>query len=247
MKALVLSAGYATRLYPLTINTSKPLLKVANKPVINYIIENLETDKEINLIYVITNNKFHKDFLQWHKENRFKKPVKIINDGSTSEENRLGAIGDISFAIKKEKIKEDLLIIAGDNLFQININNLVSYFKEKDSTIIVTRIFDDLEVMKSYGNVFVDANNKVISFEEKPQNPKTNLAAACLYIIPKNKLKQINAYLKEKNNPDAPGFLMQWLYRKEDVYAFKSSDTFFHIGNKEQLEEANRYFSSLLP
>ena len=136
MKAIILCAGYATRLYPLTENTPKALLPINDKPLLSYIVKKLEAIKEINKVYVVTNAKFYSHFKDWERNSKFKKEVEIVNDNTTSNENRLGGIGDIHFVIEKERINEDVFVALGDNLFDFNLNDMISLFKKKNETTI---------------------------------------------------------------------------------------------------------------
>ena len=156
-----------------------------------------------------------------------------------SDEDKLGAIRDIQFVIDKKQINEDLLMIAGDNLFEYNIKDFIKLFKEKQSTVIATRILDNPELAKKTGIVLLDENKKIIDFEEKPENPKSTYAATCAYLIKKQDLPLFSIYLNQKNNPDAPGYFMQWAHKIADIYSFIFTEQWFDIGNKTELKRAD--------
>jgi len=245
MKALIMAAGYAVRLYPLTQNQPKPLLPIAGKPIIEYIIEKLEVFQEIDEIYVVTNNKFYPHFLNWNEKYKSNKKIEILNDGTLSPEDRLGAIGDINFTIKNKKINDDLLIIAGDNLFDFGLKELKEYFQNKQLVICAYDV-GDIELSKKYGILSVNGNGKVYSFLEKPAQPPSTLAALGIYLFKKDKLSLIDRYLNEGNNHDAPGFFIQWAYQVEDVYAYVFKGNWYDIGDMISYKKADDFYNKLM-
>lgn len=246
MKLLVLAAGYATRLYPLTKNTAKPLLEIAGRPMIEHLLATTESVTGIDEILVVTNARFAADFEAWAKQYRHKRPsspkITVVNDHSTDDSNRLGAIGDIRLAIHKRNIDDDLLIIGGDNLFQQPLDELVRYAQKHGPTLGVYDI-GDLSQMSKYGNVIADADGKITGFEEKPARPHSTLAAMCLYFYPRAVLPEIEVYMRDGNNPDQPGHLVAWLHQRHPVYAFQIHGKWLDIGSFESLEQANRLFA----
>ena len=166
MKALILAAGYATRLYPITLNQPKPLLKIGGRPLVEYIIDKIKEVKEIKQIYIVTNNKFTPHFEEWASHYESDIQIKTINDGTMTNEDRLGAIGDINFVIQKENINEDFLVLAGDTLFDLNLNELVKLRNEKQATIKVVKELPKEKIANTYGNVIQDENNKIIYIQE---------------------------------------------------------------------------------
>ncbi len=239
MKALILAAGYATRLYPLTKDRPKPLLSIAGKPILEYIMEQLERVEEIDAIYLVTNQKFILNFQNWLANFQMQKRVKILNDGSTCDDDRLGAIGDIRFVLEKEKLDNDLLIIAGDNLFQFDLSRFIKSFEKKKALGIALYDIRDKERARNYGVVTVDENQRIVKFEEKPSRPSSTLIATCLYFVPKEDLPSINKYLEEERRRDAPGFYIQWLAKREEVYGFIFKEKWYDIGSLESLKEAD--------
>jgi len=245
VKALVLCAGYATRLYPLTKDRPKHLLPIADKPMLEYVIAKLEDIKEINEIFIITNSRFFPQFQEWNKKLKLKRNVKIIDDGTTSDETKLGAIGDVKFVIEKEHIGDDLLVLAGDNLFQLNLVEFIRFFKKNGISIAVYDV-KSKDLVSKYSEVKLDDEKRVISFIEKPSQPETTLAAICMYLFPKEKLNLINKYIEKGNNPDQPGRYIQWLYKRESVYGFVFSDNWYDIGDINQYNEANMEYKENL-
>ena len=243
MKALILAAGYATRLYPLTLNQPKALLPVNQKPIIDYITEEIETIDAVDEIIVISNEKFYPHFSQWKETHSGKLPVTVINDHTTDDTNKLGAIGDIQYVIDTLGIDDELLIIAGDNIFTFKLLDFYKEYKSKNCDMILTKEISDIEELKRMANVTLEPDGKVILMEEKPQNPKSNIAAFASYIYKKDTVRMIKQYLDEGNNPDAPGFFPSWLYKKKDVYAYTFEGECYDIGTPKAYKEVNEMFS----
>ena len=248
MNVLILAAGYATRLYPLTLNKAKPLLEIAGKPMIEWVMDNLVRVPDIENVYVVTNDKFAKDFQTWAEtyhggKSKFK--IKIINDGSTSDDDKLGAIGDLHFVLNREELTNSpLLVVAGDNLFNESLSTFVEYARKTDAT---TGAYDvgDKEAIKKYGNIDIDAENTITHFEEKPEKPRSTLAAIALYYYSAKVLALVPTYLAAGNSPDQPGKFVQWLYTRQPVKAFLITGKWLDIGSKETLEQANETFATL--
>jgi glucose-1-phosphate thymidylyltransferase len=248
MNALILAAGYATRLYPLTLNKAKPLLEVAGKPMIQWVVDNLAPVPELETIFIVTNAKFASAFQTWadrYQDRQAKLKFKIINDGSTSDDDKLGAIGDINLVLTRENlIGTDLLVIAGDNLFSEPLNRFVDYAKQTEATVALYDV-GDLEAMKKYAAVTVNAKGVITHFEEKPKEPKSTLAAIALYYYSREVLPLFTTYIAGGNNPDQPGRFLQWLYLRKPVKTFQITGKWLDIGSKETLEEANQIFAKL--
>jgi len=244
MKALILAAGYATRLYPLTLNQPKPLLKVGGKPIIEYILDKINEVDEIDKIYIVTNNKFKTHFDEWLTNYNSKKPIKIINDGTLSNDDRLGAVGDINFVIQQEKVDDDLLIIAGDNIFEFSLTNLTAIKNQKNASVMaVMDLKDPKLIANKYGNIILDDENKIIDFEEKPANPKSSFAASATYLYTQECLKEVSNLLKDNPNLDAPGYMIKYLISKKPVYAYIIEGKWFDIGGLDLLKEADELYT----
>ena len=244
MKVLLLAAGYATRLYPLTLNTPKPLLPVADRLVLEYIFDLIEPLKEVDEVFIVTNEKFYQNFEDWRKKFSSSKKITVVDDRTTSNETRLGATGDIEFVIEKKNIKDDLMVLAGDNLFKADLSIFTGFCAYKRPCITLG-LYDikDLLLASKYGIVSVDKNNKVIDFKEKPANPVSTLAAMCLYFFPKERLGIMKQYLGMESAKDAPGYFLEWLYKRENLYGFVFKDKkWFDIGDKKSLDEADKEF-----
>jgi glucose-1-phosphate thymidylyltransferase len=247
MNALILAAGYATRLYPLTLNKAKPLLEVGGKPIIAWLADHLVALPNLKTIFIVTNDKFAKDFQNWADSYRRKHPkvnFKIINDGSTSDDDKLGAIGDINFVLTRENITDtDLLVLAGDNLFSEPLQRFVEFARETEATVALYDV-SDLEAMKKYACVTTDASGVITDFEEKPQKPQTTLAAIALYYYSRQMLPLFITYLAGGNNPDQPGRFLQWLYKRKPVKTFQITGQWLDIGSKETLKAADKMFAA---
>lgn len=243
MKALILAAGYATRLYPLTKEYPKPLLEVGKRPIINYIIDKLEALSDIDEIIVVTNSKFISQFKKWLSRLHSKKCISLVDDLTKSLSTRRGAIGDMNFVINKKHLKDDLLVMGGDNLFSGDLKEFASFVKNNPSPVIGAYNINDRRQAKNYGVIKLGGGNKLIDFKEKPKNPKSTLIAMCLYYFPKKKLKLIKEYLDNKiGKCDATGFYIDWLRKKVPVYGFVFEGIWYDIGDHKFYREAKKRF-----
>ena len=248
MKVLILAAGYATRLYPLTLTQPKPLLDVAGQPMIDYVLDNIAPIGGIDRVYVVTNAKFAGQFQKWadhYRAAKSKLDFTIVNDCSTDDSNKLGAIGDIHLVLSKEKIDDDLIVVAGDNLFSEALQGFGALCREKKAPVLAVYDVGSLEEIKKYNSITLDSSGKITFFEEKPKNPTSTFTGIALYYYPKSSLPLIHQYIAEKNNPDQPGRLVQWLYTRTPVYTWRVPGIWFDIGSKDSLEEAGRVFGKL--
>jgi glucose-1-phosphate thymidylyltransferase len=247
MNVLILAAGYATRLYPLTLNKAKPLLLVGGKPIIEWLVDNLAGIPDVETLYVVTNNRFEADFQAWSQTYQKRHPefkFRIVNDGSTSDDDKLGAIGDIDLVVTQENLSHNsLLIVAGDNLFTNSLADFVAYARSTEVTVAVYDV-GDIEAIKKYGNIAVDAQGIMTRFEEKPQKPQGTLAAIALYYYSPAVLSLLRTYLSAGNNADQPGRFVEWLYTRKPVKTFQIKGRWLDIGSKETLENADRILAS---
>lgn len=248
MKIIILAAGYATRLYPLTLNQPKPLLDVAGKPMIEHVTDNLATIPYVDTVYIVTNAKFVDHFQAWadkyggrHKRFCFE----VVNDGTTDEINRLGAIGDMNLVLNKHEIDEDVIVVGGDNLFSNDLFEFGEFCREKNAPVLAVYDVGNLDEIKKYNSIEIDDEGRITFFEEKPAEPKSTLTGIALYYYPQASLPLIRQYIAEGNNPDQPGRLVQWMYQRTPFYTWKVPGLWFDVGSKETLEEANRVFSNL--
>ena len=248
MKLIILAAGYATRLYPLTLNQPKPLLPVAGKPMLEHVLDNISTIRDIDHAYIVTNAKFVSHFEKWaasYRPDDLHFRFTIVNDHSTDDSNKLGAIGDLHLVLTKHEVDDDIIVIGGDNLFSNDLDDFGAYCKQKNAP--VTGVYDvgDLEAIKKYNAIDIDEDNRITYFEEKPKNPRSTLTGIALYFYPKSTLALIHQYIAEGNNPDQPGRLVQWMYSRVPFYVWKVPGLWYDVGSIETLEEANRVFGEL--
>jgi len=245
MNALILAAGYATRLYPLTLNRAKPLLPLAGKPIVQWVVEQLEPISDLEAVYIVTNKRFEGDFVDWAKTYRGSRPLKfeVVNDGSTSDADKLGAIGDIFFAAKKADLfSQDLLIVAGDNLFSESLAGFAQFGREHPATLAVYNV-KTLDQARKYNELTTNPAGIITKFTEKPENPRSTICGIALYYYRPEVLRRLNTYIAEGNNPDQPGRFVQWLHEQIDVFTYPIAGTWYDIGSHETLAEANELFS----
>ena len=241
MKAIVLAAGYATRLRPLTENLAKPLLPVGGRPMLDYIVDKIAEVDEVDELHVVTNSRYADGFRAWAEQRDGALATAVHDDGTTSNENRRGAIGDIAFTVEEAGLDgHDLLVIAGDNLFDFSVDEYVDFWRSKGTASCVALFQEpDLELVKEYSVVDVDENDRITSFVEKPENPTTNLVAVATYIYHREHVPLVRDYLAKGNSPDQPGNLVAWLYPRASVYGYRFEGDWRDIGNREQLLEAD--------
>lgn len=243
MKAVILAAGYGTRLYPLTEKQAKPLLNIGGKSLIEYIIKKIIEIKEVNEIIIVSNNKFYQNFNEWREKFECVLPLKIIDDGSISDNDKLGAIKDMIFAFEQEDIIDETLVIAGDNLIEFSLKKFYEEFRSKGNNINAVYDIKNKEIVrKRHGVVVLDKNNKIIEFQEKPEEPKTTIKSICCYMFKPEIRELLKEYIQD-NNSDATGFFLEWLIKKKDVYAYIFTESVYDIGNIESYKKANELFS----
>ena len=246
MKAVIMAGGFAKRMYPLTENQPKPMLKVGGRPVIDHVIEKIGKIAGVDEILVTTNIKFMDIFSGWMAGVRSEKPVRLIIESAQTDEQKLGSIGALNMLVKNENIVDDMLVVAGDNIFTFDLKPFIGVCKDSDNIWIGIYDVRDVEQAKKLGVVKIK-ENKITGFWEKPQNPATTLASTGIYFYPRKTFGLISEYISNGNNPDAPGFFLQWLHKKEDVFGFvfnRPSDRWFDIGSFEALQEANKQFGA---
>lgn len=242
IKAIVPSAGYATRLYPLTKNRPKALLEVKGKPILEHIIARIRALPRVNAITVVSNDKYFKEFEEWAKGFKSAIPIKILNDGTKSNEDRKGQVGDIQFAIDSENIEKDLLVVAGDNLFNFSLKPAYDFFKEKNCIVNGLWESKSIETAKQQGIAVIDSDKRITEFQEKDTNPKSTLISLGLYFLPKEKVKLFKQFIEEGNNADKMGYFMIWLLSKERLSGYVYKEKWFDIGWHSALEKARKEF-----
>ena len=234
MKALVLAAGYATRLRPLTESMPKQLLPVGGRPMLDWILDKLR-DTSADEIHLVTNARFANDFAEWSAG----KDVRVHNDGTNSNDDRLGAIGDIRFVQEHAELDDDLLVIAGDNLFDYSLREFEDFWRWKDGSAVAVYDVGDPALASQYGVIAVDPDDRITAFVEKPEHPASTLAATATYLYTRDHALRVGEYLADGNPPDAPGNLVAWLYQRAPVYAYRFAGDWYDIGDHQQLLEAD--------
>jgi glucose-1-phosphate thymidylyltransferase len=245
MKAIVLAAGYATRLYPLTLDTPKPLLEVGGRPILERLLGQLAEIEELDRVYLVTNSKFAAHFQAFARD-LDQKPfeLRVVDDGTRSDETKLGAIGDLDLVIRQEGIDDDLLVAAGDSIFgEARLADFARYGLYKAAAAEAVYDVGDLDEVRKYSAVTVDGDGRMIEMAEKPDDPQTTLVGIALYFYPRAVLPLVRQYVDEGNDADQPGRLVQWLYTRVPVYTWRVPGRWYDIGTKETLAAADRDFS----
>ncbi len=236
MKAIILAAGYATRLRPLTDTWAKELLPVGGRPIIDRIVDAVTAVELVDEIHVVTNARKVDAFARWAEG----RDVIVHDDGTSSNDDRLGAIGDMLFVVEQTGLDDDLLVIAGDNLFEFSLAEFAAFWRSKGTaSAVAVRDVGSLELAAHYGIVALDDEARVVDFEEKPADPPSTLAATATYLFHREHARLIETYLEGEHGADQPGRFVGWLQRREPVYGWVFDDTWYDIGNHEQLLEAD--------
>lgn len=239
MKAIILCAGFGTNLYPITKDRPKQLLPVGDRPLLERILERLEPIESLDATYVVTNDRFYPHFEGWYRAYDRSLSVELVNDGSSSPRELLGAIKDIQYVIDEKQIQDDLLVVAGDNLLDFDLSEFISFFHE-NGTVVGLKEMDGREV-GSYSVVETAPDQRLTEFKEKPAVPKRSTISIGLYLFQHKHLVKIQEYLNEGRNPDEPGYLIQWLHKQVPVYGFPIDGPWYDIGDITSYNEANEY------
>jgi glucose-1-phosphate thymidylyltransferase len=238
VKAIILAAGYATRLRPLTDTRAKELLPVGGRPIVDWIVDALAEVDEVDGIHVVTNTRKAPDFRAWAAGRDG--AVVVHDDGTSSNDDRLGAIGDMQFVIDDAGLDDHLLVIAGDNLFDFSLRAYVDYWRGKGvASAVAVRDVGSRELAMRYGIVELAADDRVLDFVEKPADPPSTLAATATYLFHRSHVPLVARYLDEGNASDQPGRFVAWLHRREPVFAWSFDEAWYDIGDREQLLQAD--------
>ncbi|QLG26429.1 NDP-sugar synthase [Halorarum halophilum] len=236
MKAVVLAGGFATRLWPITRHRPKMFLPVGEGTVIDQIFSDLEADDRVDEVFVSTNERFAEQFEEYLADSGFEKPKLSIED--TSEESeKFGVIGALAQLVDREGVDDDLIVVAGDNLLSFDIADFVDYFERKGETTIAAYDVGSRERAKNYGLVELDGD-QVVDFQEKPDDPNSTLVSVACYAYPREVLDLLETYLSDGNNPDEPGWFVQWLQNRRDVFAYTFDGAWFDIGTPDSYLDA---------
>lgn len=243
MKCLILAAGYATRLYPLTENFPKPLLEVQNKTILDWLIDDIDRLGLVDEYVVISNHKFAHHFDKWAVAKSQK--ITVVDDGTESNETRLGAVRDIQFAIDELKIDDDMLVIAGDNLLDFSLTKFIKYAKEKNSACIMRYYEPSEQKLTKCGVVTVDENDKILNMVEKPAQPETHWCCPPFYYYTKEAAKLIQKGIESGCGVDAPGSFIAWLCKQIPAYAMEMPGSRYDIGNLESYEKVQKEYKGI--
>ena len=242
----MLAAGYATRLYPLTLDRPKPLLEVGGRPILDRLLERLAPIEAIDGSYVITNSKFAPAFQEWTHRYPAPRPQlvpTIVDDGTTDDSNKRGAIGDLYLLLEREIVDDDLVVTAGDSVFSESLEGFGRIAQERQAPVTAVYDVGELEAVRRYASITTDDDGRITAFEEKPERPTSTLAGVALYFYPRETLPLVRRYVAEGNDPDQPGRLVEWMYTRVPFFAWRIPGRWFDIGSKETLEEADRAFA----
>ena len=240
MKCLILAAGYATRLYPLTENFPKPLLPVQGKPILDWLIEDIEQSGAVDEYIVISNHKFAKHFEDWKKTR--KERISIVDDGTETNETRLGAVRDIQFTIDEKNLSDDLFIIAGDNLLDFSLCAFLDYAKKKNASAILRYYEPDEKKLLKCGVVTIDENDKILRMTEKSPTPETHWCCPPFYCYKQKDIARVGEAISDGCGVDAPGSFVAWLSQKTPVYAMEMPGSRYDIGNLESYENVQKIY-----
>jgi len=240
---IVIAAGYATRLYPLTINTPKPLLEIGDNTILGRLMDDIDAIPEISRHIIVVNHKFLENFKLWLMWNHFTKPVILVDDNSYTNESRLGAVKDLLLAIEKEDVNDDILVVAADNILDFSIAGFVEAFKRYGSSMIMCHKEPSIKALQRTGVIEVDSDMKVLQMQEKPQTPVSHWAVPPFYIYKKDDLPLIRNSLKDGCGVDAPGNLAHYLVDRTTIHAWEMPGRRYDIGTLDTYESVKEKFS----
>ena len=243
MKCLILAAGYATRLYPLTENFPKPLLKVQDKPILDWLIDDIDDSGEVDEYIVISNHKFAHHFEAWAVGHKQK--ITVVDDGTSTNETRLGAVRDIQFAIDSLQLTGDLLVIAGDNLLDFSLTDFISYAKEKQTSCIMRYYEPSERKLRKCGVVVTDENDLILNMEEKPEIPRSHWCCPPFYFYKANDVPLVAEGIASGCGVDAPGSFISWLCKRTAVHAMKMPGKRYDIGDIESYGKVQNEYKGI--
>ncbi len=243
MICLILAAGYATRLYPLTENFPKPLLKVGEKTILDHLTDDINAGGRVSEFVVISNHKFAHHFEDWAKTKPYK--ITVVDDGTSTNETRLGAVRDIKFAIDKLNLNDDVLIIAGDNVLDFSLNKFIDYADVKNASCVMRYFEGEEKRLQKCGVLELDDADLILNMEEKPEKPKSNWCCPPFYFYKKDDIARVDEAIADGCGVDAPGSLVSWMCKKSSVYAFEMPGSRYDIGNLESYEKVQKEYKGI--
>lgn len=245
MHAVVLAGGFAKRLWPLTKERPKPLLPVAGRPIIEHILEKLAGIPEIEKVFISVNKKFEAAFTEWVRGADFGKSLEIVTEPTMHEDEKLGAVGALGFLLREKGINDDLVVIAGDNMFDFDMRQFLSGYDQGCPVVALYDMEEKEKIRSRYGVVVLNERNTIKQFQEKPADPASTLVSTGCYFFPRKAVELIHEYLDSKNSADAPGFFIAWLAKQMAVqgFVFNGDSRWFDIGSIESYKEANRFYT----
>lgn len=245
MKCIVLAAGYGTRLYPLTKNFPKPLLEVNGKKILDWLLEDIDSTCTIEEYAVVSNHRYVEHFHKWSEELHLNSPINILDDGSVSNDTRLGAVKDIQFAIDTLGYNDDLLVIAGDNLLNFHLAGFITYFNNKQTTCVMRYFEPDSKRCSKSGVVETAMDDRIIHMEEKPEMPRSNWCTPPFYVYHEKDVPMIQRALEDECETDAPGNFLAWLCKQTKVFAMEMPGKRYDIGNLESYKKAQEQYKGI--
>ena len=241
LRAIFLAAGFATRMYPLTRDRAKPLIEVGGEPMLTRLLGQVASTGLVRDAVVVTNGRFAADFERWRADVKADLAVTLVDDGALDDDGKLGAVRDLAFALERTSeppAPEGYLVLAADNLFEFDLTPILQcYLDSSEAQLIVRRVPAPIPAGR-YSEVQLDANDKIVSFREKPADPQSNLSAIGLYVLPPHLPELVSEYLTDGGNPDAPGHFIAWLAARQPLRATRLEGPWFDIGSLQDLDRA---------
>ncbi len=247
MNAIILAAGYATRLYPLTKDFPKPLLNVGKKTILDLLMDQLDGIDDLREVTLVSNNRFAPLFEQWIAARHGGRKISLLNDGSMTQEDRLGALGDLRLAMADQVVGDDVLVMAADNILRFPLADLLAAFRSRRAPHICVHRIEDVQRLRRTGVATLGTDNRVVSFSEKPAEPESNWAVPPIYVFPREILPSIVSHLSAAGSTDAPGYLIEWLCRETPVYAHEIKGAILDVGTPASLDDARALLSERQP
>lgn len=246
MKCLILAAGYATRLYPLTENFPKPLLEVGGKTIMDWLVDDIDGSGLVDGFVVISNHRFARHFEEWARRREGSARITVVDDGTCTNETRLGAVKDILFAIDSLGLDDDMLVIAGDNVLDFSLTGFVTYARARGASAIMRYYEPDEARLRKSGIVEIDADDRIVGMEEKPDEPKSHWCCPPFYYYTREDARRVREGIDAGCGTDAPGSYVAWLSRRSAVYAMEMPGRRFDIGNLDSYRKVCEEYRGIL-